>query len=315
MNGETLLGYLRVQKVDTGFLRDALHLAAEWAIEQEVSAAIEAAPYERRQGRRTYRNGYRTRAWQTSLGEIELRVPKLRKGAYYPSLMDELPRLETALLAVVQDAWLGGVNIVDAERVLCGLGLPIRQGQAADLYAQLDDLAEAFRGRPVSGYYSALQLDVLRLDSLRRFVIAAVAEGEDGGRELLTLEIAPRTLERSFWAGFFRRLEARGLRRFDSLIADEHDGLRVALRETFDRAAWKRRRTVVPVEDVPALVPAISTLLLRVEHARLFSPESTLAGALLHPVDLEAAEMLLRLRQAFIGQADAVSLDYHLQAA
>jgi transposase-like protein len=314
MNSETLLGYLRAQKLDTGFLRDVLHLAAEWAIEQEVSAAIEAAPYERRQGRRTYRNGYRTRAWQTSLGEIELRIPKLRKGAYYPSLMDDLPRLETALLALVQDAWLGGLTTADAERVLRGLGLPLRQGQAADLYAQLDDLAEAFRGRPLSRSYPALQLDVLRLDSLRRSVIAAVAEGEDGLRELLTLEIAPRTLEHSFWSGFFRRLEARGLRRFDSLHADDYEGLNAALRETYNRAGWKRRH--IPVgDDVPALVPAISTLFLQVEHARLFSPESTLAGALLHPVDLEAAEMLLRLRQAFTGQADAVSLDYHLQAA
>jgi transposase-like protein len=315
MNGETLLGYLRAHSLDTGFLRDALHLAAEWAIEQEVSAAIEAAPYERRQGRRAYRNGYRARSWQTTLGEIELRIPKLRKGAYYPRLMDELPRLEAALLALVQDAYLQGVKVEDAEKLLRGLGLPVRQGQAADLCAQLDDLAEAFRARPVSGYYPALQLDVLRLDSLRRSVIAAVGEGDDGFRELLSLEIAPCHLERGFWAGFFRRLEARGLRRFDTLIGDEHDGLKLALRESFARVDWKRRSYQPAPDDTPALVPAISTLFLQVEHARLFSPESTLAGALLHPVDEEAAEMLLRLRQAFASRADAVSLDYHLQAA
>ncbi len=249
LTGESVLAHLHKRgiELDVDFLREAVQAVAQMLIELEVSAAIEADPYERNGKRRAYRNGYRRRNWRTRLGDIPLQIPKLRQGTYYPQVIETLLASESLLLAAVLDAFVYGASIEAVSDILHQLGFSgIQPNQTADMAERLDDLIEAFRQRPLEDQYAALRLEVLPLQvqqgerTIRFDVVVAAGEQPDGQREILGFEVTPRAEGREFWLDFLDGLVDRGLQTAEVVTADSlRDGLRQAVRETFHTAAFR----------------------------------------------------------------------------
>lgn len=247
--GQSVLEQLRKRgiKPDVEFLRSTLQTMAQMLIELEVSAAIEADPYERNGKRRAYRNGYRRRIWRTQLGDIPLHIPKLRQGTYYPQVIERLPESESLLLAAVLDAFVYGAERETVGDVLRQLGFSeARPNQIADITVQLDDLIENFRQRPLAADYASLQLEVLPLQAQQgertiRFDVAVAAGSRTNGqREILSFEVTPRAEGWDFWSDFLGRLVERGLQNVEVVTAgSQRDGLRPVVRETFHTATFR----------------------------------------------------------------------------
>lgn len=256
-----LLTYLKTlgAETDTHFLRETLRVTLQLLMEMEVSSAIEASPYERNDERRAYRNGYRKRVWRSTLGEIPLRIPKLRKGTYYPSFIDSLEEAEDTLLALVQDAYLQGVSPQTVQETLSRLGVsPVDQSQIAELCDQLDDMVYEFRERRLTHSYPYLWIDVLNLPGRARHYDVAVAVGvqENGNREVLGFEVAPYAEGREFWEEFLDHLVERGLQGVRVITSDSYDGLKPALRQVLPYTEWQPRRE--PAVTSEAFVAAVS---------------------------------------------------------
>lgn len=188
-----LLDYLR--KVGLGlepdFLREAIRVMSEVLMELEVSAQAGAERYERRAERTTYRNGYRERTWATRVGEIPLRIPKLRQGSYFPSLLEPRRRAEQALLAVVQQASVQGVSTRKVDELVQALGLSgVDKSAVSRICRELDPLVEQFRHRPLTCAYPYLWPDALYLKVrqnhriVSQAVVIAVGVRETGEREV-----------------------------------------------------------------------------------------------------------------------------------
>jgi putative transposase len=264
-----LLTYLQAlgTEMDVGFLRETMRVMLQVLMEMEVSAAIEASPYERNDSRRAYRNGYRERVWQSALGEIPLRIPKLRKGTYYPSFIDALEEAEQALLALVQSAYLQGVSTQSVEDTLTRLGIaPVHKSQIADLCAQLDDMIYEFRERPLERTYPSLWIDVLKLNiqnsgRAAQYALAlAVGIGADGTREILGFEVTRYAEGRAFWTDFLDHLRQRGLQDVETVLSDAYEGLKPALRDKMPGTEWQPRRDTaeaLPYSFVSAVSPTI----------------------------------------------------------
>jgi putative transposase len=262
-----LLAYLYAlgTEIDVEFLRETLRATLQLLMEMEVSAAIAASPYERNGKRRAYRNGYREHTWQSPLGEIPLRIPKLRKGTYYPSFIDSLEDAEDALLALVQGAYLHGVSEGSVQETLKRLGIiPSDAYQIRQLRDHLDDMVYEFRERPLENIYSYLWIDVLNLNvpgrSRQPDAVVAVGIREDGAREVLGFEVVPYAEGKSFWGDFLNRLAERGLGDVDALISDPYDGLKPALREILPGAEWQPRRepaAMLPEAFISAVSPVV----------------------------------------------------------
>jgi transposase-like protein len=252
--GGALLTYLQAlgTDMDVGFLRETLRVMLQVLMEMEVRAAIEASPYERNDSRRAYRNGYRERVWQSALGEIPLRIPKLRKGTYYPSFIDSLEEAEQVLLALVQDAYLQGVSDQQVAETLKRLGIvPAHPSQIAELSAQLDDMVYEFRERRLDRDYPSLWIDVLNLhiqhgERAAQFALAlAVGMQADGTREILGFEVTRYAEGRMFWKAFLDHLNERGLEGVEVVLSDSYDGLKPALRDSLPGTEWQPRRDYV----------------------------------------------------------------------
>lgn len=251
-----LLAYLQAlgTEMEVGFLRETLRVMLQVLMEIEVSAAIAASPYERNDSRRAYRNGYRERVWQSALGEIPLRIPKLRKGTYYPSFIDSLEEAEQALLALVQGAYLQGVSPHSVEATLHQLGIaPVHKRQIVELCAQLDEMVYEFRERPLNDLYPTLWVDVLKLNiqhggRAAQYALAlAVGIGMDGTREILGFEVTRYAEGKAFWTEFFDHLVERGLGDVEVVLSEAHDGLRRAVPESLPGAEWRPRRDYADV--------------------------------------------------------------------
>lgn len=270
LSGQSVLAHLHRHGIDldVNFLRGALQAVAQMLIELEVSAAIEADPYERNGKRRAYRNGYRRRNWRTRLGDIPLQIPKLRQGTYYPQLIEKLPDAEALLLAAVLDAFVYGANMEQVGGILHHLGLSgVQPSQLADTAARLDDLIESFRQRPLDDEYTRLRLEVFPLEArqdertIRFDVVAAAGEQPNGRRDILGFEVTPRADGWEFWTRFLGSLVERGLQHVDVVTADsQRDGLRPAVRQTFHTAAlrWQTPDALMPQARLSATAPVIS---------------------------------------------------------
>ena len=141
-------------------LREGLRWLAQKLMELEVSELVGAERYERTETRKTYRNGYRVRPWETRLGSIELKIPKLRKGSYFPSLLERRRRAEKALVAVIQEAYVHGVSTRKVDELVRALGLDgVSKSEVSRLCAELDERMERFRNRPLDAEYPYLWLD------------------------------------------------------------------------------------------------------------------------------------------------------------
>jgi putative transposase len=245
-----LLELLRQYQGDRALdvLREGVRLLAEALMELEVSEQVGAGRYERTPERKTYRNGYRERVWETRVGQIPLRIPKLRQGSYFPSLLEPRRRAERALVSVVQEAYVAGVSTRKVDDLVRALGLEgCSRSEVSRICRELDEAVERFRSRPLEGEYPYVWLDAkavrVRYDGRVVHMAAVVAIGvrQDGSREVLGFNVgASETYE--FWAEFLRQLVGRGLRGVRLVISDAHEGLRRAISEILAGASWQRSR-------------------------------------------------------------------------
>src|SRR3954447_13355467 len=226
-------------------IREAAGAVAAEMMELEVSGLIGAQRGERRPDHRaTHRNGYRPRRWDTRAGEIELQIPKIRQGSYFPSFLEPRKRGEQALLAVVQQAYVCGVSTRRVDQLVESLGLRISRSEVSRVCAALDEHVEAFRTRPLEGRYPYLFLDA-KVEKVRdggRVVAKAlvIAHGvhETGRREILSIDVGEAETE-AFWTEFLRGLVARGLVGVQLAISDAHAGLKAAIAKVLG-CAWQR---------------------------------------------------------------------------
>jgi putative transposase len=245
-----LLELLRQYQGDRALdvLREGVRLLAEALMELEVSEQVGAGRYERTPERKTYRNGYRERVWETRVGQIPLRIPKLRQGSYFPSLLEPRRRAERALVSVVQEAYVAGVSTRKVDDLVRALGLEgCSRSEVSRICRELDEAMERFRSRPLEGEYPYVWLDAkavrVRYDGRVVHMAAVVAIGvrQDGSREVLGFNVgASETYE--FWAEFLRQLVGRGLRGVRLVISDAHEELRRAISEILAGASWQRSR-------------------------------------------------------------------------
>jgi putative transposase len=228
-------------------LKEAVLAVARELMEIEVSGKTGAAHGERLPERLTHRNGYRTRRWDTRVGSLELPIPKLRAGSYFPSFLEPRRRSEEALCAVVCEAYVQGVSTRKVEDLVVALGLEgISKSQVSRLCASLDERVAAFRGRPLLGRYPYLWLDA-RYEKVRdergrvvsMALVVAIAVAESGEREVVGCEVVGSE-DYAFWKGFLASLQERGLEGVKLVVSDAHRGLVRATQEVFLGASWQR---------------------------------------------------------------------------
>ena len=232
---------------DGDFLRSVAEAVLQLLMEADVDGLIGAGRYERSGERTTWRNGFRDRALDTRLGKLQLRIPKLRQGAYFPPFLEPRKMSEKALVAVIQEAWIGGVSTRRVDDLVQAMGLAgISKSQVSKLCKDIDDRVRAFLDRPLAGEWPYLWLDATYLKQREggRIVsvaaIIAVAANTEGKREIIGLYIGPSEAE-TFWSAFLKSLSRRGLRGVKLVISDAHEGLKAAIRRVFG-ATWQRCR-------------------------------------------------------------------------
>src|SRR4051794_26704155 len=225
-------------------IRESVRAVAQELMEVEVSELIGAAHGERTEDRATHRNGYRSRRWDTRAGEIELQIPKIRQGSYFPSFLQPRKRSEQALVSVVQQAYVCGVSTRRVDQLVESLGLRISKSEVSRITALLDEQVSAFRERPLEGRYPYLFVDA-KVEKVRdggrvarKCVVIAHAVHESGRREIIGLDVGEAETE-AFWREFLRGLVARGLSGVQLAVSDAHPGLKAALAQVLG-APWQR---------------------------------------------------------------------------
>src|SRR5436853_3978142 len=213
-----MLAGLREKSGEGDFLRAVAEAVLQLLMEAYVEGLIGAGRYERSGERMTWPNGYRDRALDTRLGSLQLRIPKLRQGSYFPPFLEARKSSEKALVAVIQEAWIGGVSTRRVEDLVQAMGLSgISKSQVPKLCKEIDERVNAFLDRPLAGDWPYLWLDATYLKQREggRIVavaaIIAVAVDSEGRREIIGLHIGPSAAE-TFWSGFLKSLARRGLR-------------------------------------------------------------------------------------------------------
>jgi len=304
-----------LEKVGEGdFLRTVAEAVLQLLMDADVEGLIGAGRYERNGERCTWRNGFRDRSLDTRLGQLQLRIPKLRRGSYFPPFLEARKGSEKALVAVIQEAWIGGVSTRRVDDLVQAMGLGgISKSQVSKLCKDIDERVNAFLDRPLTGDWPYLWLDATYLKQREggRIVsvaaIIAVAVNAEGRREIVGLHIGPSEAE-TFWSAFLKSLSRRGLRGVKLVISDAHEGLKAAIRRVFG-ASWQRCR-----------VHWMRNALAYVHKTQQSMVAAALRQAFIQPDRAQASQMLRhvadQLRQkwpklaAFIDAREADVLSY-----
>jgi transposase-like protein len=244
---KTALRELLEKGSDASFLREMIGFAAQRLMELEVGEVTGAAPGERSPDRLVQRNGYRDRDWQTRAGTVELRIPKLRRGSYFPAFLEPRRTAEKALTAVIQEAYVHGISTRSVDDLVRAMGLEgVSKSQVSRLCAEIDERVRDFLGRPIEGDWPYLWLDAtyVKVREAGRIVSVAVTiavgVNTDGRREVLGMAVGASEAE-PFWLDFLRGLARRGLAGVKLVISDAHEGLKAAVTKVL-RATWQRCR-------------------------------------------------------------------------
>src|SRR6202166_2565409 len=232
---------------DATFLREMIGFAAQRLMELESEALCGAGHGERSAERRNQRNGYRERDWETRAGRVELRIPKLRHGSYFPAFLEPRRLAEKALTAVVQEAYVQGISTRSVDDLVRAMGMEgISKSQVSRLCGEIDERVQTFLSRPIEGDWPYVWLDATYVKARRDgrivsvAVIVAVGVNDDGRREVLGLAIGASEAE-TFWTDFLRKLARRGLRGVKLVVSDAHEGLKAAIAKVLN-TSWQRCR-------------------------------------------------------------------------
>ena len=232
---------------DDDLLREMIGYVAQRLMQLDVEGLVGAGHGERGEGRENWRNGYRDREWHTRSGTIPLRIPKLRRGSYFPAFLEPRRSSEKALAAVVQEAYVQGISTRSVDELVKALGMTgISKSQVSRLCEEIDERVNAFLDRPLEGDWPYLWIDAtyVKVRQAGRIVsvatIIAVAVNSEGRREVLGMATGPSEAE-PFWTAFLRTLTRRGLRGVKLVISDAHEGLKAAVAKVL-KASWQRCR-------------------------------------------------------------------------
>ena len=292
------------------FYQKAIEYLGQRVIDLEAEEVIGAKKYERTDTRTTQRNGTRKRTLETRVGEIELEIPKLRKGTYFPSILERRNMIEEALLTVVQEAYVQGISTRKMNKLFKAFGLPgIDKSKVSRICKELNEMVQQFRGRPLQTCYPYIWLDgiVLKVRENHRVVnlSLAVAIGVDqqGERHILGFELGAGESE-AFWLEFLRSIKKRGLAKVMLITSDAHSGLVSALSQVFSGAAWQRctvhfmRNVLAQVahKDKKQVADALKLIFDQSDHRTALIYLEHLATAM-HQRWPKAAEMLLEAKE------------------
>jgi putative transposase len=243
---------------DLDLIREALALVLQALIDAEATQQIGARPYERTDTRVAHRNGFRTRLLSTKAGDVDLKIPKLREGSFFPALLEPRRRIDRALLAVVMEAYVHGTSTRKVDDLVKALGVEagISKSEVSRICAELDQEVARFRSRSLAHTafpYVFVDATYLKARVVSRAVVIATGVTADGGREVLGLDVGDSE-DGAFWTAFLRSLKARDLRGVQLVISDAHTGLKTAISAVMAGAAWQRCR-VHFLRNVLARVP------------------------------------------------------------
>src|SRR5215831_234140 len=232
---------------DADLLRDMIQFVAQRMMDMDVESLCAAFYGERSPERLNSRNGYRERLWETRAGSVDLRIPKLRRGSYFPGFLEPRRMAEKALTAVIQEAYIQGISTRSVDELVKAMGMSgISKSQVSRLCEEIDHRVKAFLERPIEGDWPYLWIDAtyVKVRQAGRIVsvavIVAVAVNTDGRREVLGMDIGPSEAE-TFWTAFLRKLARRGLRGVKLVISDAHEGIKAAVSKILT-ATWQRCR-------------------------------------------------------------------------
>ena len=253
-----------------GEMTDTIRTSLEWILQQlieaEATAVIGAGPHERSETRTTQRNGHRPKLVSTAAGDVELAIPKLRRGSFFPSLLERRRRIDRALYAVVMEAYVHGISTRKVDDLVKALGAAsgISKSEVSRICAELDGDLDAFRARPLDHIgFPYVFVDATYLKGrvrgrvVSRAVVIATGVTATGDREVLGVDVGDSE-DGAFWTAFLRGLRARGLGGVQLVISDHHLGLKTAISAVFVGAAWQRCR-VHFMRNVLARVPKASS--------------------------------------------------------
>ena len=297
---------------DLDVIREGLAVVLQALIEAEAAQQVGADRYERSASRTTHRNGTRARLLSTKAGDVELRIPKLREGSFFPALLEPRRRIDRALLAVVMEAYVHGTSTRKVDDLVRALGVEagISKSEVSRICAELDHEVAAFRSRSLAHTgFPYLFVDATYLKArvdgrvVSRAVVIATGVTADGGREVLGLDVGDSE-DGAFWTALLRSLRARGLAGVQLVVSDAHTGLKQAIGAVMAGAGWQRCRVHflrnvlarVPRGSAEVVAAAIRTIFAQPTGAEVCEQVDKVA-AMLQPKFPQVAWMLLDARE------------------
>lgn len=299
-------------RVPDDLLRELLAFATQELMEMEVSAKAGAHLGERNSvGRLAHRNGYRQRGWETRAGHIDLAIPRLRKGSYFPSFLEPRRIAEKALTAVIQEAYINGISTRNVDALVQAMGgTGISKSQVSRLCEEIDERVVVFLNRPIEGQWPYLWIDATYLKVreggriVSKAAIVAVGVNDQGRREVLGLATGISEAE-VFWTDFLRSLAQRGLRGVQLVVADDHSGLTAAADKVFGatrqrcRVHWMRNMLAhVDAKSRPIATAVLKTIFVQEDKQAAVAQFNQVAG--------DFAEKYPKLSAAMIDSRDYV---------